>query len=264
MRKRRLISAVAGAALAVVLAIGIATAKERPTEKPTTVEAGSLHLVIYGGLTPTALPKHELAPVTIHGGGRLSTVDGTHPPALRKAILDTDRDVVISVRGLPTCGVNQLRARAPKEAEAVCGDAIIGRGSATVEVAFPEQAPFDSTGPLVLFNGGERNGAVMILAYAYVSVPAPTAVVATAKLSRVNKGPYGLHPVIDVPVIAGGSGSVVAASIKMGRTYTYKGQRRSVLSGHCSDGRIQARGTFRYSDGTSLSGVILRTCTVVD
>ncbi|MDQ2630867.1 MAG: hypothetical protein M3Y75_07825, partial [Actinomycetota bacterium] len=165
------------------------------------------------------------------------------------------------VRGLPTCGINQLRARPPKEVKAICGDAVIGRGNATVEVAFPDQKPFDSTGPLILFNGGERGGVVTMLAYAYVSVPAPTAVVATAKLNRVNKGPYGLHPVIDVPVIAGGSGSVVAASIEMGRTYAYKGRRRSVFSGRCPDGRIQVRGTFEYSDGTSMSGAVLRACT---
>jgi hypothetical protein len=260
MKKMRAITAVVGATLLVAAVVGIAVAGE----PPTIVRAGNMVLEIDGGVTPKALPKHELAPVTIHGGGELSTVDGTHPPALREAILDTDRDIVVNVTGLPTCGVNHLRARAPKEAKATCGEAIIGRGSATVEVAFPEQRPFDSTGPLILFNGGERNRVVTVLAYAYVSVPAPTAVVATAKLTRVNKGPYGLHPVIDVPVIAGGSGSVVAASIEMGRVYAYEGRRRSVLSGRCSDGRIQARGTFKYSDGTSLSGAVLRTCTVAD
>lgn len=257
MRKKRVVVL---AITLLAMAVGVAIAKERPT----IVEAGKLRLEIDGGVTPSALPKHELAPLSIRGSGKLTTVDGTHPPALREAILDTDKDVVVSVKGLPICRINQLRARAPRQAEATCGDAILGRGSATVEVAFPEQKPFDSTGPVVLFNGGERNGVVTVLAYAYVSVPAPTAVVATAKLTRVNKGPYGLRPVIDVPVIAGGAGSVVAASIVMGRTYTYKGQRRSVLSGRCGDGRIQARGTFKYSDGTSMSGAILRACTTTD
>lgn len=258
MKRWRAVAAGIGATL-LVAAVGIAVADE----PPTIVRAGSMVLKIDGGVTPKALPKRELAPVSIHGGGELSTVDGTHPPALREAVLDTDRDIVVDVTGLPTCGINQLRARAPKEAKAVCGEAIIGRGSTTVEVAFPDQRPFDSTGPLILFNGGERNGVVTMLAYAYVSVPAPTAVVATAKLIRVNKGPYGLHPVIDVPVIAGGSGSVVAANLEIGRAYAYKGQRRSVLAGRCPDGRIQARGTFKYSDGTSMSGAILRSCTGV-
>jgi hypothetical protein len=255
---RRGLAAVAAAAALLAALVGIALARERPT----IVEAGNLHLVLDGGVTPRALPKHELAPLEIHGSGELSTLDGTHPPALKEAILETDKDVVVSVRGLPACRIDQVRALETNRAEAACGDAILGRGSATVEVAFPEQKPFDSTGPLILFNGGERNGAVTMLAYAYVSVPAPTAVIATAKLTRVNKGPYGLHPVIDIPVIAGGAGSVVRASIKMGRRYTFEGKRRSVFSGRCSDGRIQARGTFKYRDGTSLTGTVLRACMV--
>lgn len=262
--RRGVIGAIVGTVLFAAAAVGIALAKERTPEAPTTVEAGRMHLVIDGGVTPRTLPRHRLAPVAIHGSGELSTIDGSHPPALEEAIVDADRDIVVDVKGLPACRIGQLQARPPKEAKSVCGGAIIGRGSATVEVAFPEQKPFDSTGPLVLFNGGERNGVVTMLAHAYVSVPAPTAVVATAKVFRVNKGPYGLHPVIDVPVIAGGSGSVVAASFELGRTYTYKGQRRSVFSGRCSDGRIQGRGTFKYRDGTSLSGGILRTCTASD
>jgi hypothetical protein len=254
--RERAISAIAGATLLLATAVGIAIAGNGPT----IVRAGRMVLEIDGGVTPNALPKHGLAPVTIKGSGKLSTVDGSHPPALREAALDTDRDIVVGVGGLPTCRIGQLRARAVEQARVACGNAIVGRGSATVEVAFPEQKPFRSTGPLLLFNGGERNRVVTMLAYAYVDVPVPTAVVAVAKLTRVNKGPYGLHPVIDVPVIAGGAGSVVAANIEMGRTYTFMGRRRSVFSGRCPDALIQARGTFKYSDGTLLSGTVLRPC----
>lgn len=256
--RRRGMAAFAGVVLLVATVVGIAVAGE----PPTIVRGGSMILEIDGGVTPRALPKYEFAPLSIHASGRLSTVDGSHPPALRRSVLDTDRDVVVSVKGLPVCRIGELQARSSKQAEEICGDAIIGRGSATVEVAFPEQGPFDSTGPLTLFNGGERNGVVTMFAHAYVSVPAPTAVIAVARLIRVSKGPYGLHPVIDIPVIAGGSGSVIAANIKMGRVYTYKGQRRSVFAGRCRDGRIQARGTFEYGDGTSLSGAVVRACAV--
>ncbi|HVD86692.1 MAG TPA: hypothetical protein VNB59_04725 [Solirubrobacterales bacterium] len=255
--RRGVIVAIVGAMLAVT-AVGVAVGAGRWTQ----VRAGNLLLEISGGVTPEALPKEEFAPLEIHASGRLSTTDGTHPPALKEAILDTDKDVIVSVKGLPVCRSGQLRARDTEAAEAVCGKTILGRGSATVEVAFPEQKPFEASGPLILFNGGERNGAVTMLAYTYVSVPAPTAVVATAKLTRIDKGPYGLHPVINVPVIAGGAGSVVKANITMGRIYTYKGQRHSAFAGRCRDGRIQARGTFRYRDGTSLSGGVVRTCTV--
>lgn len=249
--------------LVAVAAIGLATAKGKGP-KPVVVRAGNMVLEINGDITPRALPKHELAPMGIWGSGKLSTADGSHPPALEEGVFDADKDVFVSVKGLPACSIGQLEARETKKAEAVCGDAILGRGTASVEVAFPEQAPIESTGPLVLFNGGERRGVVRIFAHAYVNVPAPTAVVATAEVRRVNKGALGLHVEVQVPKIAGGAGSTVAARFSMRRVYTYKGERRSVISGRCPDGRILGRGTFGYSDGTSLSGAILRPCTAKD
>lgn len=256
MRNRKVVAI--AATLIAVLAIGIAGARA------VVIEAGTMVLRIEGGVSPRALPKDELAPVTLHGSGALKTIDGSHPPALRAGSIDADRDLVVNARGLPNCTIGQLRATTTKRAEAVCGDAIVGSGSATVEVAFPEQPPFRSTGPLVIFNAGERNGAVTLIGHAYVSVPAPTAVVGTAEITRVNKGPFGLHAEIEVPPIAGGAGSVIAAKIKLGRTYTFKGKRRSLFSGRCSNGRIDGRGTFRYADGTSLSGGIVTPCTATD
>jgi hypothetical protein len=80
----------------------------------------------------------------------------------------------------------------------------------------------------------------------------------------VDKGALGLHVEVEVPRIAGGSGSVVAARFSVRRVYTFKGERRSVIAGRCPDGRILGRGTFDYSDGTALSGAILRACTARD
>ena len=102
-----------------------------------------------------------------------------------------------------------------------------------------------------------------LLAYTYVSVPAPTAVVTTARLTRERKGVYGLHSVVKVPRIAGGAGSIVRANLSARRVYTYKGERRSVLSGRCPDGRIYARGTFFFRDGSQISGNLVRTCTTL-
>jgi hypothetical protein len=231
-------------------------------DSPVVVRAGNMVLTLNGGVTPKALPKNTFAPMGFHASGNLRTVDGAHPPALGGAVFDTDKDIVVDVEGLPSCRLADLRAQDTKHAEAACGDAILGKGSATVEVAFPEQAPFLATGPLVLFNGGERGGVITFLAYTYVSVPAPTAVVTTARLTKERKGPFGLHSVVEVPRIAGGAGSVVRANLSARRVYTYKGQRHSLLSGRCPDGLIHARGTFEYSDGSVLSGNLLRTCTV--
>jgi hypothetical protein len=258
---RRGIAVTFGSALLVAVAtIGLATAKEQGP-KPVVVRAGNMVLSLNGDIVPKALPKHELAPMGFWGSGKLATLDGSHPPALEGASFDADKDIFVSVAGLPACRIGELEARATKKVEEVCGDAILGRGAASVEVAFPEQTAFTSTGPLVFFNGGERNGVVKILAHAYVNVPAPTAVVATVEVRRVSNGAFGLHVETRIPKIAGGAGSAIVARFSLRRVYTYKGERRSVISGRCPDGKIQARGSFRYSDGTILSGSILRPCT---
>lgn len=246
--------------LVAVAAIGLATGKGKGPD-PVVVRAGNMVLTLNGDIVPKTLPKHELAPMGFWGSGKLKTIDGSHPPALEEASFDADKDVFVRVEGLPACRLAELEARETRKAEAVCGDAILGRGSASVEVAFPEQKPIESTGPLVLFNGGERNGVVTVFAHAYVNVPAPTAVVATVEVRRVNKGAFGLHVEVRVPEIAGGAGSTVAARFSVRRTYTYKGEHRSVISGRCPDGKIQGRGTFGYSDETILSGGLVRTCT---
>lgn len=258
--RRQLCWAVGVGIAAVALVGGLAVAAKQK-DPPVVVRAGNLVVELDGGVTPKALPRTERVPMGFHASGSIQTVDGTHPPALAEAVFDSDKDVVVDVEGLPTCRFDQLQARDTGSAEAVCGEAIVGKGSATVEVAFPEQEPFRASGPLLLFNGGERGGVVTVFAYTYVDVPAPTAVVSTVTLTRERKGPYGQHSVISVPRIAGGAGSFVRGNFSTRRVYTYKGERHSVLSGRCPDGRIHARGTFLFRDGSQLSGNLVRSCT---
>src|SRR5689334_19975583 len=117
MRKARRVGAIA---LVVALGVvGLAVAQgARP--KPTVVQAGNMVLGINGDVTPHLLPRHELAPVGVWGSGRLSTLDGSHPPALEEASFDADKDAFVSVKGLPVCRIDQLQARATKAAEAAC------------------------------------------------------------------------------------------------------------------------------------------------
>ncbi len=88
-----------------------------------------------------------------------------------------EKTIKLDSVGLPACGIGRLRATSSAAAKSACADAIVGSGKAEVEVAFPEQAPFRSTGPLILFNGGDQGGTTTLLLHAYVDVPAPTAIV---------------------------------------------------------------------------------------
>jgi hypothetical protein len=255
MRRVLLLALLTGAAIVLGVA-GLAVAGYQGT----VVQAGDIVLRLNGGVAPKALPASKWAPLSIFAGGTLSTLDGTHLPALKEVSLDTDKDILISVKGLPRCRFDELEARPPSGVEAACGTAIIGKGKATVEVALPEQEPFEASGPLIILNGGERRGTITLLAYTYVDVPAPTVVVTTATLTRERKGPFGLHSVIHVPRIAGGAGSIVQASLSAHRTYAYKGKRRSVFSGRCPDDRFFAKGTFKFRDGTEISGSFVQDC----
>lgn len=260
--KRRLIFALASMATIAVAAAGLALARD--AQPPTVVRAGNMILSIAGGVAPQILPRDSFAPVGFYSIISFGTVDGAQPPALKQVVVDADKDVVVDVTGLPTCRKSQLESRDTASAIQACPKAIFGRGRGTVQVAFPEQPPFSSTGPLVLFNGGEEGGVTTLYIHAFVNVPAPTAIVTTAKITRVHNGPYGTHAVFNIPPIAGGNGAVTKGELSARRIYTYKGKRHSVLSARCSDGRIVARSTFEFRDNSTISASFLAPCKAVD
>jgi len=254
MRKRLTLIIALGAAIAVSMtAVAFA-------EPPTVVEVGNLILTLNGGVKPTSLPKNKLAPITLNVEGGIATKDGSQPPALKEAVVLTDKNGTINAKGLATCTASKLQAEDTAQAKKACPKAIVGEGHTTVRVAFPESLPFSAQGPLVVFNGGEKGSVTTLFIQAYVSVPTPTALVTTLKVKKIHKGPYGLETVAAVPVIAGGSGSVTNFSLKIGKTFTYKGKTQSYLEAKCSTGHFLAQAKAVFSDGTSLSGEVVRTC----
>ena len=65
-----------------------------------------------------------------------------------------------------------------------------------------------------------------LLIHTFITVPVPAAIVTTVTIQK--KG-TGLHTVAKVPVIVGGSGSVLDFKFKLGRTYAYKGKKVGYL-----------------------------------
>jgi hypothetical protein len=68
-------------------------------------------------------------------------------------------------------------------------------------------------------------------------VPVPAAIVTDVTITRKGSG---LHSVARIPAIAGGSGSALDFSFKLGRTYTYKGKKVGYLEAKCPDGVFKA------------------------
>lgn len=214
--------------------------------------AGNLCLSDDGGISPSKLPKRGSAPITAWLKANVETRDGTHPPALESLEMDIDRTIEVDALGLPTCRQGQIQSRTSVAAKSVCASAIVGSGTAEVEVAFPEQAPFRSTGPVLLFNGGVKGATTTVLLHAYVNVPAPTAFVTKATVTRIRSGRFGLRVKAKIPRIAGGSGSVTSFHLEIGRRYDYKGEKKSFLTASCPTGKWWVKGNPRFEDGTQL------------
>jgi hypothetical protein len=256
MRKLRIRAAAIGAVLALAaLSVGSAQAK------PHVIRAGNLFLRDDGGISPSKLPRHEQVPISAHIDAEIGTTDGSHPPAVKTLNIDFDRSIEIDARGLPVCRKGELEARTTAAAKRACASSVVGSGDGEVEVAFPESDPFSARGPVVLFNGGVHGGRTLLFAHAYVSVPAPTAVVVPVEISRIHRGHYGVHTVTRVPVIAGGSGSVTHFVISIGRRFTYRGEDRSYLTASCPTGSYYTEGEILFRGGALLKGVHILPCT---
>ena len=227
-----------------------------------TIRAGDLVITANGGFAPTALPRTENAPITLHGGGKLSTASGALPPILKTITIEFDRHGSVETTGLPICTSGKLQATTVPEARRACPGAIVGKGYGHAIVAFPEQAPFPVSSPITLFNGPKKGGNPTVFAHAYTTVPAPTTFVVPIVIEKIHRGVYGYRTEARIPEIAGGSGIPISGFLKIGRKWTYKGKHRSYVNARCETGRLQARGEFSFSDGTFLSGTFFRPCTV--
>lgn len=252
MRRSLFIALPLAAAVGLLAVAGIASGEK--------VQAGNIIVDVEGGFHPTTLPKHRFAPITLQGSGDISTVDGSLPPPVHEVEIDWDRNGRLTTRGLPQCSASKLENTTTPAAMRACRPALVGVGFASGQVAFPEQAPFPASSKVLAFNGTPRGGHPVLLLHAYAYVPAPTTFVVPVDITRIHDGRYGYHSSLIAPVIAGGYGVITHFDLRLGRKFSVKGHRLTYLAARCPDGRLQARGTATFADGTALSASVFRTC----
>lgn len=242
-------------AIAVALLIaGIAAAE--------VFRAGDLILEAEGGFTPTALPKHHDAPITLYGRGKVSTVSGELPPVVKTVEIEFDRHGHVDTTGLPVCQARELQGTTVAVARRRCQGAIVGKGYGHAIVSFPEQKPIPVSSPLTLFNGPRKHGNPTVLAHAYTTVPVPTTFVVPIEIERIHHGVYGYRTSATIPKIAGGAGHPIAGNLTVSRRWTYNGKSHSYVNARCETGHLQARAGVSFADGTVLTGTFLKRCTV--
>ena len=254
MRKRWTSILGLGTALAILCA-GLAIAT------PTRTIVGNIEFVADGGFSPKKLPKNKLAPIHLNVSGTINTLDGTHVPALKEVIIETDKNGTINAKGLAKCTIRKLVARETAAALKACESALVGRGKTDVEIEFAETPSFIAHSKLLAFNGGVKGGVTTILIHAFLKNPVSAAVVTTVKVSKIHHGRYGTKSVATIPVIAGGAGSAKKFELEIFRGFTYRGKKQSYLLAKCPDGRLQAHAEAIFGTGDKLAANFVRSCT---
>lgn len=243
-----------GAMLALLVAASTAYALK--------MRAGDIIVIGDGGFKPKALPRNHDAPITLHGGGKISTVSGAVPPILRTITFEFDRHGSVQTTGLPVCTERKLELTTVPAARRHCPGAIVGKGFGRAIVTFPEMAPFTASSPITLFNGPKRHGLDTLFAHAYLDVGGPTTIIVPIVIERIHKGVYGYRTEAKIPRLVNGYAHPVSGSLRIGRRWTYKGRQHSYVNARCETGHLQARGEFSFEDGTVLFGTFFKPCTV--
>jgi hypothetical protein len=259
---------IAIAALVLAL-VGAATAGAVRDVEKVHIRAGDIVIDGQGGFKPETLPKFEDAPISIYGGGKISTVSGDLPPILRKLIFEFDRHGSVVTKGLPTCSQPRLVATTVATARKLCPGAIIGKGFGKGIAKFAEQPPIPASSKITLFNGPRKHGNPTLFAHAHLTVPAPTTLVIPVEIEKINKGVYGYRTEADIPCIASCHVYPISGWVKIKREWNFKGKRYSYINARCETGHLQARGEFVFrdkfdikKDGDTLFGTFFRPCKV--
>jgi len=250
--------------LAVLAALALVAASGASLAGAESFVKEGLLVSLRGNFSPKALPRSRPAPLSVHLTGKIRTTDGSQPPPLHRVEIGLNRNGKLSNRGLATCTSRALQSTTSEAAMARCGPARIGGGRFSANVDFPT-ATFPASGRILAFNG-THGGRPVVLLHLYGTTPVRATFVLALTVTHDGKGEFGTVLSADLPTLAGGVGSITELELRIGRTYAYRGQRRSYLSAACSapEGFHEvpfalAKGTFHFADDrvipTELSSV---------
>jgi hypothetical protein len=247
------------------LLLGSPAALLAPPAGAELVQKGSVRVALDGSLAPKRLPRHGTAPISVSLGGHISSTDPADPPQLREVSFAFNRAGRLQSAGLARCRLGKINPSTTSEALGACRAALVGKGRFSANVRFPEQSPFPSQGRVLAFNGVLR-GKSVIFAHIYGTKPVPTSNVLTLEIEK-GKGTFSTRLHASLPRVTGEWGYVTGLNLKLGRTYSAHGRRRSFLSAGCPapEGFPGAlfplvRSSFSFEGGRTLTATLTRSC----
>lgn len=218
-----------------------------------------------GKLAPTTLPRRGTAPVAVSLGAQIATVGQRKPPQLRTIAIALNANGHLATGGLPSCRLGRIDPSTSTGALAACRPSLVGEGSFSADVRFPEQSPFPSAGKVLAFNG-RIGGRPAILAHIFGTVPVPTSYVLPFLIKRTG-GTYGTVLEASLPRVTGEWGFVTGISMRLKRVFVSHGRTNSYLSAACPapDGFPSvvfplAKTTLSFASGPVISTVLNRGC----
>lgn len=251
------------AAAALLIALGVAGAAQAEVE-----QKGNVIVAFDGGIAPRALPRTGMAPVAVTIDSTFKSSEGLDPPPqLRTIAIGINRAGKIYDRGLPTCRVRKIQPATIRAAKKLCRDAIVGSGHVQVRVHLTNQPPFTFKGPLLVFHAERSGGDRRLLAQVYGRKP-PSAFVLNFRIVKTS-GEFGTVIKTSLPKSARKWAYVTHFDMKLKRTYTYAGKRRSYVSANCAapagfPGAVYnfAQANFGFTGGKHVTTSLVRDCTV--
>lgn len=229
--------------------------------RPIYVQTGEFEISFDATIKPKTLPRSRQAPIAPHLTSILKSRGSARIPPITRATILIDKAVGIDSRGVPTCTAGQLESQTTAGAAATCPGAIVGNGTATVQLNYPEAAPATLRSKLLAFNGGLAGNATTILVHAYLEAPVAESIVVPVALTRHNRGPYGVQAQINFPRIASGAGSLASIDLTFKRQVrTAAGKKHGYLTGRCPDGNFVFEPTVEFEDGNLARGVLALGC----
>jgi hypothetical protein len=231
-------------------------------------QQGSLRVTASGKLVPKALPRTGVAPISVSVGGQITTTDNTLPPTLTMLRIELNRHGRLDYEGLPSCKYGKIQPGSSSHALAGCRSSLVGTGTFNADITLAGQEPYPTQGKLLVFNGVEK-GKPVLYGHIYAPHPFATSFVIVFKVSRSNKGDYGIVFNAPLPKAMKAWGRLTGLSMTLSRRFNYKGKPHSYISSGCPAPKgfsgapfPLARTSFAFTGGQKLSLVLSGNCKV--
>jgi len=247
------------ASLAALVAIAIPASAAIAGETVTGPDGNTQW--IETSVAPAALYKKTASPAALNVEVKTGTTasSGVPSPAVHD-VIDFDQNLSLATKGLPTCTAQQLQNTTTEAAEAACGKAKIGSGSAIT--LLPLSVLYTEPTKVTAFNGAPQGGKPVVLLHAYGTSPIQTTLVLVGIVSNYGKEGYGPRLDVTIPPIAGGAGVITDFKVKIQKSWTYKGKRMSFVNAKCpASKKLKYRGAFTYADGITINADTTQSCT---